>query len=786
MSRIPVAVLIVFSLWLTNANGRDLCTTPMGYEGFISGVMENAKINSVIGHLNISGNDSEIDLGQIEHSLFLFDPTSRNVLLLSSLDTDVGAPPILDLVIVCKQLWNPSLQEIKIKIHVLVEDYNDNTPEFLKEHYNTSIREDAPVGTVVYNNTVATDRDKPFNANSRVFYRLVPTELSIYFRIDTSTNPVITLAQQLDYENITKMVIFIEASDSPMSSKYGPQLSSTATLTVNIIDADDLNPEFTSKTYRGVIREDAEPGTFVDVTPAIVARDPDSMNVSVVYRLLDPYELFAINATTALVQNIKPLYVDVPTITVVVLASQIDNARREWFTLLTISITEANINAPRFSRLVYEVTKTELEPVGSTLVVTTATDIDFGTVIQYSLIDAGPGFSIDNRGSIILEQPLDFEIEQQKTLLVTASDGSHTATATVRIYVLDVNDNNPLILEPATPSAQVRVNRIRQEVVTRIIATDHDVGSSLSFTLGSFEELFSINRQGWITITAESAQLTRDSYSLLVYVTDDGVPPRQSTVLIEVIFPPTGATFPPRTTPTLPVAEAVVAQTDDNMVTIILGAVAGVLLVVIVILVVYIIWRNKRTKEELDRARAPKGYAAKGLTYRQAESPDDIPNIYGAEPDDPDGFSQFDGNTSVQNNPLQNSEVNDGYLQSSGSEIDRDLGEIEVATAVVPYDDDDDFNFPPSRPKYQNSPMRTFQGDDTTSSGSSDRQSDSTGGSRHALVKDREVTSGGNKMTSWDSDDKIHPQGSQKLLDQVTSPAPARLKKDRPEITVYF
>ena len=47
--------------------------------------------------------------------------------------------------------------------------------------------------------------------------------------------------------------------------------------------------------------------------------------------------------------------------------------------------------------------------------------------------------------------------------------------------------------------------------------------------------------------------------------------------------------------------------------------------------------------------------------------------------------------------------------------------------------------------------------EDATSTESS--QSDSTGGSRRVLVND--IKQNSNKMTSWDSDDKIHPQGSQ-------------------------
>ena len=151
----------------------------------------------------------------------------------------------------------------------------------------------------------------------------------------------------------------------------------------------------------------------------------------------------------------------------------------------------------------------------------------------------------------------------------------------------------------------------------------------------------------------------------------------------------------------------------------------------------------------MDRARAPRGHAAQGLTYRQAEVPDDLPKMDLSYADDTDGISDF-GATTIQENPLRKPGVNQGYLQSSGSEMDRDVSEIEIETAVVPYDDD--YGYPSNH-----GPFRTFHGDDTTSNESN--HSDSTGGSQRVLVNGNKKDA--NKMTSWDSDDKIHPQGAE-------------------------
>ena len=53
---------------------------------------------------------------------------------------------------------------------------------------------------------------------------------------------------------------------------------------------------------------------------------------------------------------------------------------REAYAIVRITITEANIHAPKFDKTLYEVTKSEYEPVGSILVTASATDIDFVSI----------------------------------------------------------------------------------------------------------------------------------------------------------------------------------------------------------------------------------------------------------------------------------------------------------------------------------------------------------------------------------------------------------------------
>lgn len=87
---------------------------------------------------------------------------------------------------------------------------------------------------------------------------------------------------------------------------------------------------------------------------------------------------------------------------------------------------------------------------------------------------------------------------------------------------------------------------------------------------------------------------------------DNGVPPREASKVIEVVFPTivtppvTGVTKPTGTSVTEPTGTrstqytpvtVPVVEPQDNIMVIILGAIAGVLLVIIIILIVYMCWR---------------------------------------------------------------------------------------------------------------------------------------------------------------------------------------------------
>ncbi|OPJ82186.1 hypothetical protein AV530_008734 [Patagioenas fasciata monilis] len=118
---------------------------------------------------------------------------------------------------------------------------------------------------------------------------------------------------------------------------------------------------------------------------------------------------------------------------------------------LCINVTDANDNAPVFAQDRYRASLREDTPPGSTILNVSASDADAGT---YACITYGFGkmpakvlkkFVVDaQRGTIILEETLDFEDTRGYTLLVEARDGGGlVAHCEVEVEVLDVNDNAP-------------------------------------------------------------------------------------------------------------------------------------------------------------------------------------------------------------------------------------------------------------------------------------------------------------------------------------------------------
>ncbi|NWT10514.1 PCDGD protein, partial [Vireo altiloquus] len=118
-----------------------------------------------------------------------------------------------------------------------------------------------------------------------------------------------------------------------------------------------------------------------------------------------------------------------------------------------VNVTDANDNAPAFSKSVYEARVAENLPAGSLVLRVQATDADAGSngQVSYSFSNV-PGaisalFTVDSEsGEIRTAGPLDFEEKNKYVFSLEARDGGGLVShCKVQIDVTDENDNAPEI-----------------------------------------------------------------------------------------------------------------------------------------------------------------------------------------------------------------------------------------------------------------------------------------------------------------------------------------------------
>ncbi|XP_028272662.1 protocadherin alpha-2-like [Parambassis ranga] len=194
---------------------------------------------------------------------------------------------------------SPPLSSSRV-ITVHVSDVNDNPPRFMEPVINVYVKENSPVGSVIYTIN-AVDHD--LNGNARVTYTLLDTSpkhipISSILNINSETGDIISL-QSFNYEEVKTFQCKFQATDSGV-----PPLSSNVTVNILILDENDNKPMILppysehSSVNSESIPYSAEAGFFVAKIRAV---DADSgYNALLSYHLSEPKgnNLFRIGTST--------------------------------------------------------------------------------------------------------------------------------------------------------------------------------------------------------------------------------------------------------------------------------------------------------------------------------------------------------------------------------------------------------------------------------------------------------------------------------------------------------
>ena len=145
-----------------------------------------------------------------------------------------------------------------------------------------------------------------------------------------------------------------------------------------------------------------------------------------------------------------------------------------------IEIADKNDNPPQFTQHEYKANSIpEDANVNALVTEVMALDADTASPVIYSILygNVDDSFYIENTtGKIRVNKPLDYEKITQYNLTVRAFDGVYDDKATVRIYIENVNDNqpvfeafdkNPVIQEEQLYDGKYTLSRLNWEIPRR-------------------------------------------------------------------------------------------------------------------------------------------------------------------------------------------------------------------------------------------------------------------------------------------------------------------------------
>ncbi|XP_029412632.1 protocadherin-23 isoform X2 [Nannospalax galili] len=404
----------------------------------------------------------------------------------------------------------PALKALTL-VEIEIQDVNKYAPEFAEEYYNLSLGEDAPIGsTLLVFSTI--DHDWTVQ-NTHVEYSIISGNSQNNFHIETSLVHSeyphkqfgsLMLLHTLDREASASHKLVVLASDHGC-----PPLSSTAIITIEVLDVNDNPPTFSSQQYQVHVKESTPVGSHITV---VSADDPDmGSHARIIYGIIsgNEKEQFYLEETTGVLYLLKPLdYEKMIKFTLTVHAADAEQKYDSFATVL-INVLDDNDHVPRFMSPTLTCVVPEDLPAFSTVCSVHALDFDAGpygdvtyTILSPCLVTQGmPSFQdlfvIDPlTGDIHTEKMLDYESIDKYCLVVQAKDrGGSTASLVVWVQVEGIDEFEPIFTQDQYFFNLPKKNQ-GQQLIGRVEASDADAGVDgvILYSLETSSPYFSVNK----------------------------------------------------------------------------------------------------------------------------------------------------------------------------------------------------------------------------------------------------------------------------------------------------
>uniref|UniRef100_A0A2K5YWI8 Cadherin-23 n=1 Tax=Mandrillus leucophaeus TaxID=9568 RepID=A0A2K5YWI8_MANLE len=424
-------------------------------------------------------------------------------------------------------------------LQVTILDVNDNPPVIESPFgYNVSVNENVGGGTAVVQ-VRATDRD--IGINSVLSYYITEGNKDMTFRMDRVSGEIATRPAPPDRERQSFYHLVVTVEDEGT-----PTLSATTHVYVTIVDENDNAPMFQQPHYEVLL--DEGPDTLNTSLITIQALDLDEgPNGTVTYAIVagNIINTFRIDRHMGVISTAKELDYEIShgRYTLIVTATDqcpILSRRLTSTTTVLVNVNDINDNVPTFPRHYegpFEVTEGQPGPRVWTFL---AHDRDSGPngQVEYSIVDGDPlGEFVISPVEGVLRVRKDVELDRETiafyNLTICARDRGMpplSSTMLVGIRVLDINDNDPVLLN-LPMNITISENSPVSSFVAHVLASDADSGCNarltFNITAGNRERAFFINATtGIVTVNRPLDREQIPEYKLTISVKDNPENPR--------------------------------------------------------------------------------------------------------------------------------------------------------------------------------------------------------------------------------------------------------------------
>ncbi|XP_029136361.2 protocadherin-20 [Labrus bergylta] len=434
-----------------------------------------------------------------------------------------------------------------IQFPVIIEDINDNAPQFENGEIHLRVPEDVNVGTSFLLDEQAKDRDVGYN--SELHYHLEDSDGVFSLKFEEDGSIIMLIVQSsLDRETRDLYRMVLVASDCGLDP-----LSATATLIVTVTDVNDNCPSFSPDSPRSVsIPGDSLKNTLI---AQVRATDPDSgVNAAILYSLSPKVserakKLFSLDSLTGYIRLTQDLQSDnLEELLLKVLASSHHCAPADTQVTVYVlpkvhqelTIKIGFIEEHQNQTLVLQ----ENQPPTVLAVLELEADSSFKS--SSLSIEGEVPFTLNPQNDKYLlstSKPLDYEMKREHYITVVAhgrsAEGPVMAASrrVIRVMVADVNDNAPQFLQ-SQYQLEVEENNQQGMSLLQVLASDADSGRNgrVTYRLNKhIPTIFNIDSvTGQLSVSASLDREQQGEHTLTVFARDSGSPPLESAATISI------------------------------------------------------------------------------------------------------------------------------------------------------------------------------------------------------------------------------------------------------------